>query len=532
MNTILSWFSVLIMTALFAIGTLYFGFFSSPYSLTGLITEKQIAPFAAVVLFIAILFLPRKSTANAKYKTVLWFIMVLLAFPLAVTRFIFGNNDIDAILIFFRDNQADDIAVIATDSFSTPITLSVVVFALMCLGAFYLLSRKQHFDTILLAIAALFVVISPITQFAKNHLVENELQASFHPVTETSMQITQRPDTQRNLVLIYVESLERTYTDLPETQAAYAPIQQLASNSTEATNIHQIFGTTYTIAGIVASQCGVPLMAPGLGNVFFKKGTQETLESLLPALTCLGDVLSDDGYTLSYMNGADLNRFSKRGFLKSHGYTRLKGSGEVSPDIMSGRSNPFGMNDALLFEYIYDEYDHLSAQPNPFALSMLTLTTHGPDAFLDNDCMVDEAAKSKLPAAIACSAKQISDFASYVRQNPATHDTDIVVLSDHLALSNTLRTALNTEKHNRRNLFFINSSSPAQIINRDASMLDIYPTLLENLGYTLENGQANLGRSLFNTNETLVERFGAAGADKLLKGNQALSKHLWRTADQ
>lgn len=530
MPPIISRISLFIMAALFAVGTLYFGFFSAPYQMTGFINEKKIALLITAILFIATLFLPRKTTPNAKYKTILWTIVLLISFPLAVTRFIFGNNDIDAILIFFRDNHAQDITTIASDSFSTPITLSVIVFALMCVSAFYLLARKQHFDNALLAISAVFILISPVTLFVINSQIENELQLRFDPATEVSINITQRPDAQRNLIIIYLESLERTYGGLPATKAAYAPIQTLAANSTEATNLHQIFGTSYTIAGIVASQCGVPLLSSGLRGVFFNKRTKESLDTLLPSVTCLGDVLAQDGYTLSYLNGADLNRFSKRGFLTSHGYSRLLGSGDVSPDIMNGRSNPFGMNDALLFEYVYDEYDHLAAQTNPFALSMLTIATHGPDAFLDNDCKADNTADTQLPAAIACTAKHVNDFISYVRATPAGQHTDILVLSDHLALVNTLEDELGATE--RRNLFFINSNSPPEMISRQTTMLDIYPTLLENMGYTLQNGQANLGHSMFNPTKNLLERFGPDGVEKLLNGNRTLAEHLWRRSPQ
>lgn len=528
MNKIITRISLFVVATFFAVGTLYFGFFSAPYQLTGFINEKKIALFLAAILFIAILLLRRKTKPNSKYKTICWLVVLLLSFPLAVTRFIFGTNDLDAILIFFRDNQAQDITTIASDSFSTPIILSVIVFTLMLFSAFYLLARKQHFDNALLSISALFILISPVTQFAINSQIENELQLNFDPQTEVSMNITKRPDTQRNLIIIYLESLERTYTDLQATKSAYAPLQSLASNSTEATNLHQIFGTNYTIAGIVASQCGVPLLSNGLRDVFFRKQTKQSLEKLLPSLTCLGDVLSQDGYTLSYLNGADLNRFSKRGFLKSHGYTRLLGSGDVAPEIKNGRSNAFGMNDALLFEYVYDEYDHLSSQPAPFVLSMLTIATHGPDAFLDNNC--PSTGNSKMPAAIACTAKHVDAFISYVREDPTKHDTDIVVLSDHLALRNTLADALNTSE--RRNLFFIDSDTNPEAIDRSTSMLDIYPTILENLGYGLENGQANLGHSMFNSRQNLLERFGVDDVERLLNGNQALSKHLWRAVDQ
>jgi phosphoglycerol transferase len=194
---------------------------------------------------------------------------------------------------------------------------------------------------------------------------------------------------------------------------------------------------------------------------------------------------------------------------------------------MSGRDNAFGMNDALLMGYVYDEYDHLSSQDAPFALSMLTIATHGPDAFWDNGGASDDP-NSSMPAAIACTAQHLTKFISYVGANPATRDTDIVVLSDHLALPNTLKDALLAKTDQRRDLFFINSGADAQVIDRSVTMMDIYPTILEHLGYDLTDGQANLGRSMFNPKPNLLERFGVDGVDRLFKGNQTLAKYLWR----
>lgn len=532
MNLIISRISLVIMTGLFVSGTLYFGIFNSPHQLTGFFNEKIIALILALILFFVVLFLPQKKSPNSKLKIIFWVLVSLITFPLAVTRFIFGTNDIDSIIIFFSDNQAQDIAVIGGDSFSLPITISLVVFALMFLGALFLLARKHFFDTILLVVACLFFVTSPVAIFLKGTLVENELQANFVPEKEMGISITTRPSEQRNLIVIYLESLERTFGALNSTKEAYVPIQTLAQNSIEAVNLQQTFGTSYTIAGIVASQCGVPLLAPGLSKIFFKKGTKESFDTFLPSLTCLGDILAEDGYQMTYLNGASLNHFSKRGFFRTHGYTTLLGSGEVTQEIMNGRENAFGMNDALLFEYVYDEYDRLASQPAPFALNMLTIATHGPDAFLDNDCPKVDNLESQMPAAIACTAEHIDKFIAYVRSKPASRDTDFVILSDHLALPNTLTAEIEAQGDDRRNLFFINTGKNARVIDRAATPMDIYPTILDHLGYELENGQANLGRSMFSKDQNMVERFGSDDLHRLLKGNQTLAQYIWREQPQ
>jgi phosphoglycerol transferase len=532
MKFLISRIPLLIMVCLFSWGTFYFGILNTPHQLSGFFNEWQLALALVVILFLVVLILPRKNSPNSKLKVIFWLIVSLITFPLAVTKFIFGTNDLNGILIFFRDNQAQDIAVIGGDSFTLPIGISLFFFVLMILGVWYLLMRKRHFDTVLVIVAVLLFATSPVAVFVKDALFENELQANFDPEKEISINIIARPTEPRNLIVIYLESLERTFGELDATKAAYAPIQAVAHNSVEAVNVQQTFGTEYTIAGIVASQCGVPLLSPGLSNIFFKKGTEESLDRFLPSITCLGDVLAQDGYQMSYLNGASLNRFSKRGFFRTHGYTTLLGSDEVAPEIMTGRQNAFGMNDALLFGFVYDEYDRLSADGVPFAMNMLTLATHGPDAFLDNDCPVGENLDSQLPAAIACTARHIEKFMTYVRANPADRETDFVILSDHLALRNTLSKEMDAQGDGRRNLFIINTGQDVQVIDRASTPMDIFPTILDHLGYELENDQANLGQSMFGPAENLVERFGRDDLHRLLKGNQSLARYIWRDTPQ
>ncbi|CDL36376.1 Phosphoglycerol transferase I [Citrobacter freundii] len=47
----------------------------------------------------------------------------------------------------------------------------------------------------------------------------------------------------------------------------------------------QLPGTDYTIAGMVASQCGIPLFAPFEGNA------SASVSSFFPNNICLGDIL-------------------------------------------------------------------------------------------------------------------------------------------------------------------------------------------------------------------------------------------------
>lgn len=531
MNKIISKISLAIIAFIFVISLVFVGFGSSPHNLSGFFNERRTARIVGIAIIVLIFWLPARSQAVSKWKFLFWVLAVLIAYPFAITKTIFGANELESILIFFRDNQAEDIAVIGGDSFARPILVSVFLLAFLILTSLYLVWRVNKFDTFLAWCAVVLLLVSPITLFLKNSFTDNQLQAEFQIEDEMGIEVIGRPDKKKNLIVVYLESVERTYADIDATKEAYQPILKMAEDSLEATNVNQTVGTTITIAGIIASQCGVPLLPQGLSNIFFKKETEGSLQEFLPSITCLGDILAEDGYDVSYINGASLNRFSKRGFFTTHGYNRVFGLDEAPAERVEGRTNAFGMNDALMFEFIYEEYDRLISKPDPFALNFLTVSTHGPDAFLDTDCPFDETAESQLPLAMECTFKLLEDFIDYTKTKGNGRETEVVIMSDHLAMSNTLKQYLRDGTRERRNLFIIENGGKEMIIERQSTAMDIYPTLLEQMGYQIADSKGNLGRSMFSKKENLIERYGPDDLRLLLKGNHELSNYIWRPLD-
>jgi hypothetical protein len=89
-------------------------------------------------------------------------------------------------------------------------------------------------------------------------------------------------------------------------------------------------------------------------------------------------------------------------------------------------------------------------------------------------------------------------------------------MSDHLAANHrvlfghNLIKSVSVDKKDRRNLFFIHGMPP-QKVSRAGSTIDIYPTVLEALGYEIRERKANLVVSLLSDKNTLVESYGTAG---------------------
>lgn len=102
-----------------------------------------------------------------------------------------------------------------------------------------------------------------------------------------------------NFVWIYLESFERTYLDEKLFPGLTPHIKAIEAESLTFTKINQHSSASWTVAGMVASQCGVPL--PTLGGPGQSLGA---FPSFLPGATCIGDLLQPLGYHLSYLGGS------------------------------------------------------------------------------------------------------------------------------------------------------------------------------------------------------------------------------------
>ena len=58
-------------------------------------------------------------------------------------------------------------------------------------------------------------------------------------------------------------------------------------------------------------------------------------------------------------------------------------------------------------------------------------------------------------------------------------------------------------------------------------MMDIYPTILDMMGYTPVDGRAGIGVSAFADGQTLIEERGLKALDKAIYADSALRNRLW-----
>lgn len=485
--------------------------------------NENIAIMVAVICFtIFVIF----RLGNLKFGTVrtrrylpLSAIPFLLLAIWATNARLFGKFDVSAVLFHLDHN-------IAYDGVRDDIIefIAYLVFALICIACISYLARRDRRMVWLERICAVgLLLVNPITAYAYDRLLNPQRNAVSLVAAYQPTEITAPQAPPKNLLIIYLESMEATYAK-PVFGEAFADLNALSSEGLRINGVAQVQDTAWTMAGLVASQCGIPLLSYGL----IMKNRMKNIETFLPNADCLGSQLAARGYQTSFYGGARLNFAGKGKFLTSHGYQRTVGLDEI-PEEQRGEVGEWGIYDDRLFELALKELETLSGNEAPYLLSVLTLGAHFPVGYPAPVCydMFDGAEEMDGSLlSVACTARLTREFLREAKTRGYLGDTVVVLLSDHLSHKNSQTRRLNQFKRENFVLILRPDGETGEITKR-GSMMDVYPTILESLGLSPKNGPAGLGVSLLGTAPTRLEQYGQKALDLAIRSDKALREHLW-----
>lgn len=315
-------------------------------------------------------------------------------------------------------------------------------------------------------------------------------------------------DKPKNLILIYLESMEVSYADVDNggfqdinympnlTNLAYNNIS--FSNNDKLGGFHTLGGFGYTISSIFSTFSGIPYKV-----TFEEGGTYDDV-------VCLGDVLKSNGYNQIFMCGSE-SQFAKRAdFFYAHGYDKVF-------DVFSAREEGYipqdyyewwGFEDRKLFDIAKDKLTDLSYEEEPFNLTLLTVDTHPIGGYICPLCK--DTYPVKTANVVACTDSLVMDFVFWCQQQDFYKDTVIVMVADHPRMDTFLVDNLNYYDRTAYNCF-INADESAYNSNtkyqfREYTFFDMYPTLLASLGFEIEGNKLGLGVNLFSEEKTLAEK--------------------------
>ncbi|GEM_PF-1689948 len=285
----------------------------------------------------------------------------------------------------------------------------------------------------------------------------------------------------RNLVLIYMESLERMYAD-PKAFPGLTPnLDRLRAQGLDFSGFESFDGATYTIAGMFASQCGAPLFTSPFAAFDYAAGNNNDETTFQPKLVCLGDVLHAAGYDQVYIGGAPISFSNKGLFYKMHGYDQALGLDELEAAAGGNLPNSgWGLYDQDLFRLALNQYRQLEQSGKPFNLTMITLDTHPPDGRPSPGCPRYTASSNSMLQSIHCTDYLIGQFIAQLSREASWRNTVVAVMSDHLALRNDSE-PLYPKGYHRQPLLFVLNAGQGERSMRFYHM-DVAPTLLDLLG--------------------------------------------------
>lgn len=332
------------------------------------------------------------------------------------------------------------------------------------------------------------------------------------------------PSRKRNLIYIYLESVETTFADtenggafeancIPELTALALENECFNGGSGKLNGAVSLSGTGWTMGAIFGQSSGLPLKMSISGN------DMNTQEHFYPSVTALGDILEDAGYVNVSLQGTDVSFGGEKLFFTDHGnfrtldYRYARDHGWIPP----GYKVWWGYEDEKLFSFAKTQLSELAAEGAPFNLTLQTMDTHFEDGYVCRLCR-DEFGENRYANVFACSSRQVAAFVRWVQAQDFYDDTTIVLAGDHPTMDSDFCVDMSPD-YQRKVYFSIINGAPVQHRSaepRDCSVFDFFPTTLAALGVSIEGDRLGLGVNLYSDEQTLIERFGPGECNRRL----------------
>jgi len=340
-----------------------------------------------------------------------------------------------------------------------------------------------------------------------------------------------------NVVVTLVEALNHDFVHAfsGELKGVMPELSRLTRQMTRVTDYRST--TNPTIHALVAVFCSVlhPSTAPQermLEDEHFgaPDSARGPLTLVHTPLSCLPEILRQNGYRTVFVQGGAKDFSNKGAFLRAHGFEEVHGLAEVSARFRDRRRSPWGVHDQMLVRYVREQIrrlEELRAQDGrPYFLAMLTLDTHSPGQ-LPPACWPTQARKyatdersDRMLRSLFCADRELGKLGRFLLNDEARRDSTVWLLTgDHPAPPMGFVKALYRERgepfpgwHGRLPLLI---HDPTHRLPEQVPVLsghvDLAPTLLHIVGLADVPG-AMTGYSIFGerpAHPLLVGRVGS-----------------------
>lgn len=351
---------------------------------------------------------------------------------------------------------------------------------------------------LLVASASIFTYKLHLFQYIKSRFGEDIFSGLYADPAKIHYKV---PAHKKNLVLIYVESLESDLSNLrPDGTNAIKPIDDLPGY--RVNDFRQAPGTGWSIAGMISSQSGVPV------KPFYHDETGDdgalvghmAKKSYFPSLVTLSDILAKNGYVQYFLSGPDVKFAGMDKFYYGHHYNYAIGRDEwlakgLDKDLFTSWGD--GLQDDTLLDQAFKLIMESRAGKKPFVLSLITTDTHFPDGFPSPKCNTKDAHSSFI-GAFRYTSSYLAGMIGRLISEGALEDTDIIIMGDHLFMASDEQIKEYFAKE-RRVYFKMITAENRKPRRNTMTHFDVAPTVLDLLGMRRNPDEHfGLGISLFS----------------------------------
>lgn len=490
----------------------------------------------------------KKQPFSKRQKFALGIGLILFAlsviFTLGTHWFItaFGRLTPEQFIFNFKSPVNGTATGMTSQIFNTPVLLGCDIFFLFILlcnlakyEGFY--QQKKIYSVKLLrfmlaSVTSVSFIFSGIYAIKELRLIEVYAayfdQSTFikQEYVQPSKNRLQFPQRKKNLIHIYLESIENSYFDranggymtenlMPDLLALSKEGIHFSGTDTFGGPI-QTYGSSWSVAAMVNMSSGLPLKIPMDGNSYGKTG------QFLPGAVMLGDLLHEQGYNQTIMFGADADFGGLTSFFTTHGnyhifdvkYARKAGLIPKNYNVW------WGFEDNKLYDFTKQELTRLASLHQPFNFTMENADTHFPDGFVEPE--MKKLFASQYANVIYHSQKQVVELIRWIQQQPFYPDTVIVLTGDHPSMDKKFFQHFDPQYQRTTFNLILNADFPNQnfeTFHRQYAPFDYFPTILASLGVKIKDERLGLGVNLASKQPTLIETYGLKKVDRELAKN-------------
>jgi phosphoglycerol transferase len=323
------------------------------------------------------------------------------------------------------------------------------------------------------------------------------------------------PEQKRNLIYIYLESMEMTYADeengggfayncIPELTELAKENECFSGNSGVLNGAYAYPNADYTSAAMFAQTSGLPLQ---LNTDIYSLNNHDVF---YPGISTIGTILAAQGYQNTLLIGSKGDFGNRASYFTNHGSYEIRDYQYAVEQgwIPSDYRVWWGYEDEKLFANAKTTLDELSDSDQPFNLTMLTVDTHFEDGYVCDLC--DNEFDTQYANVMHCSSKQVVDFVNWCKTQSWYDNTTIVINGDHNTMDADFCDDVSSSYERRTYTCYINSAVEPETPDRVRSYTtqDSFPTTLAALGCQIEGDRLGLGTNLFSNTDTLNEVYG------------------------